>query len=87
MYELWNDFRLYFSICAATYENECMISNHGVMLFCFFSNNVQAMFNGASAFNQSLCSWVFHSNTFSIFTGTSCPYLTLDPPEYACHKC
>ena len=25
MYELWNDVRLYVSICAATFENECMI--------------------------------------------------------------
>ena len=50
MYELWN-VRSYFSICDATFENECMISNHGVMLFCFFSNNVQHMFRGASSFN------------------------------------
>ena len=58
MYELWNDVRLYFSICDATFENECMISNHAVMLFCFFSNNVQYMFFQASSFNGDLSSWV-----------------------------
>ena len=58
MYELWNDVRLNFSICDATFENECMISNHAVMLFCFFSNNVQGMFGGARSFNIDVSSWV-----------------------------
>ena len=57
MYELWNDVRSYHSICDATFENECMISNHGVMLFCFFWNNVQSMFDGASNFNIDISSW------------------------------
>ena len=34
-----------------------MISNHGVMLFCFFLNNVQSMFDGASNFNIDISSW------------------------------
>ena len=88
MYELWNDVRSYYSICDATFENECMISNHAVMLFCFFSNNVQGMFYGASAFNQSLCSWVFSSIYISnMLMGTSCPYQSIDPPAYACYEC
>jgi len=57
MYELWNDVSLYFSICAATFENECVICNHAVMLFCFFLNNVQGMFWGASLFNIDVSSW------------------------------
>ena len=52
-----NDVILYYSICNATFENECMICNHGVMLFCFFSNNVQAMFGEASSFNIDISSW------------------------------
>ena len=48
----------YFSICAATFENECMISYHGFSLFCFFSNNVQSMFRGTSLFNGDISSWV-----------------------------
>ena len=66
MYELWNDVRLYVSICAATFENECMISNHGVLLFCFFLNNVQMMFEEARNFNSDISSWdtskVFYMN-------------------------
>ena len=57
MHELWNDVRSYFSICAETFGNECMISNHGVSLFCFFSNNVQGMFWNASSFNNDVSSW------------------------------
>ena len=34
-----------------------MISNDGVSLFCFFSNNVQNMFGGASSFNNDVSSW------------------------------
>jgi len=56
MYELWNDVRSYYSICDATFENECMISNHAVF-FCFFSNNVQGMFYDASSFNVDISSW------------------------------
>ena len=88
MYELWNDVRSYYSICDATFENECMISNHGVSLFCFFSNNVQYMFYNANAFNQNLCSWSFPSYwKESMFQYTSCPYEFNDPPEYACYAC
>ena len=38
-------------------KNESMISNHAVMLFCFFSNNVQYMFYQASSFNSDISSW------------------------------
>jgi len=51
MYELWNDVRSYYSICDATFENECIISNHVVL------NNVQWMFVGASSFNNNISSW------------------------------
>jgi len=34
-----------------------MISNHGVLLFYFFSNNVQYMFYQASSFNIDISSW------------------------------
>jgi len=57
MYELWNDVRSYYSICDATFQNECVISIHGVSLFCFFLNNVQDMFDGASNFNIDISSW------------------------------
>jgi len=64
-----------------------MISNHAVILFCFFLNNVQYMFNGASSFNQNLCSWVFPLiDKSGMFDGTSCQY-PLNDPAYACYEC
>jgi len=49
------------------------------------------MFYYASSFNQNLCSWVFPSydswRISSMFDGTSCPYKSNDPPEYACYEC
>jgi len=39
-------------------NTKCMTSNHAVMLFCFFSNNVQYMFQEARSFNIDISSWV-----------------------------
>jgi len=89
MYEFFND-AVFFNLCCDIFENERMISNHGVMLFCFFLNNVQYMFYNASAFNQNLCSWSFPSYDSSrisyMFNGTSCQYKNV-PPAYACDAC
>ena len=52
-----NDVRSYFSICDSTFGNECMICNHGVSLFCFFSNNLQYMFYQAGSFNIDISLW------------------------------
>jgi len=52
-------------------------------------SSMRYMFEGASDFNQNLCSWDYAraENVYSMFTKTSCPYPNKSPPDYACHKC